>query len=335
VFTGRVFCGQCGSAYAVSDGKFACTGRALMGVCDNRRRVPRQAVEETVLDHIKQHILSTDLLEPSLAAYREEADHALAEHALRTEGDAVRLKEIDQRIVNLSTQLGGTSEASFASQIVLQEIDRLGAEKTRLEHQARLAPGPLGPALEAGAVVERIRATLDDLQQALEGDDREAVRARELVRGLVERVTMRPTPGSIEDGRGAGDLTLTVEGPLAALIDLADLNINRVAKYEHRPTFVLDNATTAYRFSFVLAWRNPRLDAVFADLPLVSKLLDEADVPGPWRCSSKPSPPSASKAGSGWTFGSATPWPISRPKSSPAASTCARQTPAMSGTTGA
>jgi len=56
LFTAKVFCGQCGSAYNVVEGKFACTGRTLKGVCDNSRRAPRQALERTVLSRIKRHI---------------------------------------------------------------------------------------------------------------------------------------------------------------------------------------------------------------------------------------------------------------------------------------
>jgi hypothetical protein len=95
----------------------------------------------------------------------------------------------------------------------------------------------LGPALDTDTIVARIGATLDNLQQALGRDDREASRAHELVRGLVDKLALTPTPGSKADGRGAGDMTVTVEGPLAALIDLADLSIDRVAKHGHRPSW--------------------------------------------------------------------------------------------------
>ena len=279
LFTGKVFCGWCKSTCIVSDGKFLCTGRQQKGICTNSRRVWREAVEESVLGQIKGHLLTTELLEPCISAYREEAQRALAEHADRAQSDTTRLNEVDQRIANLITQLSAAGEATFTSQIVIGEIDRLGAEKTRLENLSKFAPRPVGPALDSATIVERIGATLDDLQQALEGDDREAARARELVRGLVDKLVLSPTPGSDADGRGAGDMTVTVEGPLASLIDLADLPVNRVAKHEHRPMFVLDNATPVYRFSYVLEWRDPRLTTVYADLVVASQLLDESDVP--------------------------------------------------------
>jgi DNA invertase Pin-like site-specific DNA recombinase len=278
-FTGKMFCGSCGEPCIVSDGKFVCTGRSQKGVCTNSRRAPRVAVEQTILARIKDHLLSEELLGPCLEAYRDEAGRALAEHAARTQGDTSRLAEIDKRIANLMTQLGAATEASFASQMMLAEVDKLGQEKARLEHQISQAPRPLGPTMDTDAVVDRIRATLDDLQAALERDDREAVRATELVRGLVDRVVLTPTSGSAADGRGAGDMTVTVEGPLAALIDLGGLSVDRVTKHGHRPTFILDNATSVWRFTYLLKWRDPRLSVVYADLPVASKLLDHADVP--------------------------------------------------------
>jgi DNA invertase Pin-like site-specific DNA recombinase len=279
VFTGKVFCGRCGCTSIVSDGKFVCTGHQQNGVCDNTRRVWREAVESSVLGRIKQHLLSADLLGPCLEAYREESERALADHAALTEGGTARLREIGQQIANLMIQLGASGEASFSSQMLLAEVDRLGAEKARLEHQIKLAPRPSLPALGTDTIIERIGLTLDDLQQALQLDDREASRARELVRGLIDRLVLSPTPDSKTDGRGAGDMTVTAEGPLAALIDLADLSIDRVTKHGRRPTFILDNATSVWRFSYVLEWRDTRLSVVRADMPILSKLLDEADVP--------------------------------------------------------
>lgn len=43
--------------------------------------------------------------------------------------------------------------------------------------------------------------------------------------------------------------------------------------------FGLDNATSVWAFSYPLVWRDPRLATVRADLPIIARLLDEADVP--------------------------------------------------------
>ena len=279
VFTGKVHCGVCNSTCIVSDGKYVCTGRQQKGICSNPRRVPREAVEASIFDRIKVHVLNTAVLGPALSAFREEVERARADHAAKVESQGGRLKEIDQRITNLMVQLGGAGEASFASQLLMGELERLGVEKRGLERQVKLAPPPRPVVGDAKAIIASISNTLDTLHQALQTDDAEASRATALLRGLITRIVLAPTPGSITDGRGAGDMTVTVEGPMAALIDLADLNVDRVAKNGHRPMFSLDNATSVWTFSYVLEWRDPRLATVRADLPIIARLLDEADVP--------------------------------------------------------
>jgi hypothetical protein len=160
----------------------------------------------------------------------------------------------------------------------MQELDRLGAEKQRLDHEAKLRPQTAPQALDPSSIVARIRASLHNLQGLLESEDREAVRARELVRGLIDRIVLTPK-GEPADGRGGGDLMVTVEGKLASLINLADLDINSVTKHKHGPMLVLDNGTLGFRFSYPLEWRDPRLAQVYGDLPIIAKLLDEASTP--------------------------------------------------------
>lgn len=278
VFTGKVSCGVCGSSCIVSDGKYVCTGRQQKGICINSRRAPREAVETSIFDRIKVHVLNTAVAGPALTAFREEVERARADHAARVESQAARLKAIDQEISNLRVQLRAEAEDSFTSQILREDVNQLGAEKRRMEQQARLAPPPPVSG-DVKAIIGSISETLDDLHQALQADDAEAARAKELLRGLITKVVLEPKPGSVADGRGAGDMTVTVEGPMAALIDLAGLNVDRVAKHGHRPMFGLDNATSVWAFSYPLVWRDPRLATVRADLPIIARLLDEADVP--------------------------------------------------------
>ncbi|MEH6699933.1 MAG: recombinase family protein [Brevundimonas sp.] len=279
VFTGKVHCGVCNSTCIVSGGKYVCTGRQQKGICSNSRRVPREAVETSIFNRVKVHVLNTAVLGPALSAFREEVERARADHAAKVQSQGGRLKDIDQRISNLMVQLGGAAESSFASQMLLAELERLGAEKRGLERQVKQAPPPPPVGGDVEAIIASISGTLDDLHAMLQADDAEASRAKELLRGLITRIVLAPTPGSVTDGRGAGDMTVTVEGPMAALIDLASFNVDRVAKHGHRPMFDLGNAIDVWTFSYVLEWRDPRLATVRADLPIVARLLDEADVP--------------------------------------------------------
>lgn len=276
-FSGNVYCGDCGSTAVVCDGKYVCTGRRDKGICNNSRRVHRDAVEATIYQRLKAHVLNTIVLGPALEAFREEVNQAQSDHARKLETQTSQLKDTKKRIENLMAQLSNASESSFASQMLLEELERLGAEKRRLEAQIKRAP-PTPVAGSTEDILASISNTLETLSEHLQADDPEASRAKELLRGLVSKVVLRPV-GAKTDGRGAGDMRVTVEGPLASLIDLANMDINRVTKHGHRPMFELDNANIVWRFSYELAWRDPRLATVRADLPTIALLLDEADAP--------------------------------------------------------
>jgi len=276
-FSGNVFCGECGSPAIVNGGKYLCTGRRDFGNCSNSRRVPRELVEATVFERLKTHILNTTVLGPALDAYRDEVQQAQAGHAERREKLEGELTHIDKRVKNITMQLTDAGEKSYATQILVEELEQLGGEKARVETQIKRSPPASVPG-ETDEIISAISDTIDDLSATLEADDPEAARAKELLRGLITKVTLTPI-GASSDGRGTGDVRVSVEGPIANLIDLADMDINRVTKNGHRPMFDLDNANLVWSFSYVVQWENPRLEAVLCDLPVIARLLDEADVP--------------------------------------------------------
>lgn len=279
VFTGKVFCGECHSTCIVNDGKFVCTGHNQKGICGNTRRVFREQVEATVLSRIKDELLSEALIEPSLAVYRQEAEQARTEYLGRVQSTAARMAQIDKDIASITRKLIDIDDDTFTSKVLSDELEKLGLEKARLTQGVGSEPSMPIQALDVAAVVERIGQALDNLQAELEGDDREASRATEVIRQLVEKIILTPTPGTISDGRGAGDLLVTVVGPLANLIELADLPINRVTKREHGPMFSLGNGNVVWTFMYPLLWEDPRAPTMKADDDIIARLLDVADVP--------------------------------------------------------
>ena len=283
LFTGLLTCGYCGSAYIVMNKRLGCVGRAKTGACTNSRRVERQDVEETILERLKAHLLGPELLEPCLSEYRTEAQRAAVEYAGRAELGQARLKEIEQRIANLVGQLGDANGTSFAGRVMMQEIDRLEGERQRLEREAKQKPPALAPVLDAHSVAGRIGATLEQLRTALESDDREAARAREVLRSLIAGIVISPIPGSEVDGRGAGPVMITVHGRLAELLGLADITVDRAIQHGYRTEASLDGRTLGFRFSYLLFRHDPRTRQTFADLPVLSRVLDRALVPAPRR----------------------------------------------------
>jgi DNA invertase Pin-like site-specific DNA recombinase len=279
LFSGRYVCGECGQPYVVMNRRLGCTGKTLKGICNNSRRVPREQVEDAVLERVKAHLLLPELLEPCLEAYRAEAERAFAEHSVNADQGRRRLKDVEQRINNLVGQLGDPKESPFAKKVVMEEIDRLESERQRLEREAKREPRPVGPALDAVSVVNALKTKLNQFRTSLELDDREAARARESLRDLVEEIVISPAPGTAVDGRGAGPVMITVRGRLAELLALSDIPINRNIQHEPRTETLLDSSIIGFKFSFALDYRDPRRRQVFADLPVLAHVLDHADAP--------------------------------------------------------
>lgn len=279
VFTGKVRCGECGHSCIVSGGKYICTGRTQHRVCNNQRRVFREHVEEAIFDRLKTVLFETLQLEPCIDAYRDEVEKARAEANVSRKAARERLNTIEREMTNIVGQLKGMSEGSFAAAALKEELEKLGGERAKLDATLRLQSTEAPPVEETEVVIERISKTVTQLRVALESDDKEAVRARGLLGTLIDKVILSPKPGTKVDGRGAGDITIRVEGSVAALVNLSGLEINRVTKDSCGPSLILDNAKADWSFEIDYSWVDPRLSIVLADLPYLEALLDAAVVP--------------------------------------------------------
>lgn len=278
MLSGLVRCGVCGKSYAVVSDKLSCIGSARQGTCDNRRRVDREDLEDLVLSGLKGRLLSPHLIEPYLAEYRAEIERANADQAAKAEAGVARLKELERQIANIMDQVRDGQLKGLAGELMMKELDRLEAERQRFERQTRVKPRAQPSVMQAEAVVARLKVMVDDLRTALAGDDREAGRARDVIRSLIERVTLTPIELDRPDKRGQGPVRVTVEGALSTLIDLADEA--GVIQYSSHPGTTLDPATAQFRYYVDYIPEDERVDAqTYADLPLVSRLLDDTDVP--------------------------------------------------------
>ena len=282
IFTGRVHCGECGGTCLVCDGRYLCTGRRDLGTCSNSRRVKRGVMEATVLDEFKLYLLSSELVRPCVAAYRDEVARAQIERSHKLESLKARSLELTGRVRRLMDLLASAATPSgFGAQALMAELDKLEAERVRVDNElATSGPDRSTTPIDEDAIVGAIRTSIEELERVLESDDREASRAREIIRGLVTKVTLTPH-GPLADGRGGGDVRITVEGPLGALMDLADPGASHATKAEHGPMLSLGDATLQFAFSYVLEWRDPRLGQVYADVAVVSQVLDGAAAPVP------------------------------------------------------
>ena len=132
LFSGLLKCGCCGSGYVVSGrdkrGTYLrCSRMIETGLCDNRRTVGLNSIEDKVLQGIEQHLTSPDLL----AEYVREYHRAYTELRDTT---ARRRADLTKRLAELKTQIKRAVAAvmenprSKAVQAQLRELEDQGDE---------------------------------------------------------------------------------------------------------------------------------------------------------------------------------------------------------------
>ena len=207
LFSGLLRCGVCGGGFSkVSAQHFGCSTARNKGpaACTNRRTIRRDVLEATVLDGLRGRLMDPDLFKVFAEAFTAEWNRLQGEAAAAQTARADELKRVKQQIEHLVDALvAGTPAAAVKDRMAALEQRRLALEA---EAATATAPAPrLHPSL-----AETYRRKVADLTAALARED--GAEAREMVRGLVEVVTLHP------EGDG---LRVELRGELAAILTLA------------------------------------------------------------------------------------------------------------------
>ena len=218
LLSGLTKCGMCGGAFAMTTDRLGCVNRRVQK-CTNARRVDRQEVERLVLDGLRNRIVRSPIIHLFLPEYLKELEEARKEAEGLAEVRTGRLAEVDREIANLLKQVRDGA-SGYAVKLLNENLDALGAERERLDRQAR-APAvtktaPLGP----DEVVARLRVLFDDFGAALSDGGRDAARARDVIRSMITRIDVSPIGDPKKRG---GAVTVAVEGALAAVVQPAIL----------------------------------------------------------------------------------------------------------------
>jgi DNA invertase Pin-like site-specific DNA recombinase len=223
LLTGLTKCGMCGGAFALTTTKLGCVNRRVHA-CDNGRRVVRQDIERVVLDGLRERILQTNMIDSFMSEYLRELEQAskqmVNEDAVRRRRQAVVSREIE----NLLKQVRAGASV-YAAKHLNANLETLALEQERLACESRAGSSTAPAAVSPEAVRKRLRTLLDNLDTALLGDERDAARARDIVRSFISRITVTPIDGDgPPDGRGCGPVRVTVDGSITALLDHTLLN---------------------------------------------------------------------------------------------------------------
>jgi site-specific DNA recombinase len=206
LLTGLVFCGCCGGPYAaVGRDYLACSAARKLGTCTARKAIRRSVLEGVVLD-----LLKTRLMEPdAVAAFVK--DHAELSNSQMTERAQDRSR-LEAERASIGRKLEGLYDAIAEGLRSPGLQDKLLAMEGRIAvitaDLASPAPSPvrLNPNLS-----ELYRRKVTELAITL-ADPAIAQPAREVVRGLIERVSVR-----WEEGQAV----VALDGALTAMIGLA------------------------------------------------------------------------------------------------------------------
>ena len=210
VFSGLIFCAECGSAYTVKNrDQLACAAHREKGTCANNRTIRMAELERRVLDGLRRELLAPENIELLVTEYgRERARRAQSERRERHD-IARRIAQLGERLKRLVNEIAdgvatrATREQLFADEA---ERERLEAELGRLETQSRQVI-ELHP-----RAIARYQERVAGLTAALRNNS--SLEALTMMRGLVDRIDVRPLPAR-------GRVALTAHGLIAGLVGYA------------------------------------------------------------------------------------------------------------------
>ncbi len=210
LLSGLTRCGQCGGAYTMrSSDRLGCVAHREKGTCDNSRTVLQVELERRVLAGIKDQLLTPRAFEQFAEEYRET-------YRRRRGGLNQRLSEINRKLKANRDGIGRIVDAiaeGTASKALKAKLERLEEESENLNAEQKALvteqPPELHPNLPA-----LYRSQVGDLERALTRTPVERASASEIIRSLISRIVVSP-------GEGRGAVTISVEGSIPAILDLA------------------------------------------------------------------------------------------------------------------
>ncbi|KGM34183.1 recombinase family protein, partial [Inquilinus limosus] len=206
LFAGLVKCGCCGGGYAkISKDLLGCATARNKGTCDNRLNMRRNALEESVLNGLRTHLMEPELFREFCEEFTREVNRLRMER--RADLDAWRNK-----LARIEKQIRGIIQAiedGMYQPSMKVRMSELEQEKAELE--ARLSGAEEPPPLLHPNLAEVFRQQIAALHEKLQAEETKT-EAAAIVRGLVDRITLVPEGGS---------LSIVLRGDLAAMLAFA------------------------------------------------------------------------------------------------------------------
>ena len=206
LFAGLVKCGCCGGGYSmISKDLLGCSAARNKGTCGNFRNIRRDALEASVLNGLRVHLMEPTLFKEFCDEFTREMNRLRIEK--RTDHDAWR-----RELAKIEKQIGGIIGAikdGMYMPSMKAEMEALEGRKAELTGMLASATEP--PPLLHPNMAEVYRLRIAALHERLQSEETKA-EAADILRSLVDRITLQP------DGNG---LAIVLRGDLAAMLSFA------------------------------------------------------------------------------------------------------------------
>lgn len=262
LLSGLLTCGMCGNSYIVSGtSEVACSGRVERGICSNRRRVHRDELENAVLGLLREHLLDSAVVTSYLKSFRAEHKRLLEQVNCEAVALLRKVEKSQQELDRLIAAVATEDDIGSARAVLLMSIEGRSNELERLKEEAEKVQAETGhvralPPYDAKKILQALQMQLESLARYVSADNPDSARAREVIRDLIDRITIRPA--GKEDGRGSGPVQVTIEGRIASLLKhgesstdrVVQLGLGTITQLNHvtwRATATLENANKAQK----------------------------------------------------------------------------------------
>ena len=189
----------------ISKDLMGCSTARNKGTCDNRVNIRRDALEASILNGLRKHLMGPELFKEFCAEFTKEVNRLRMERGADLEVWKSELERTDRELDKMvDAILQGFPPAKLKDKA--EKLEARKAELTELLANADEPPPFLHPNM-AQIYQDRIRQLYENLQR-----EEERAQAAEVFRSLVDQVTLIP-----EDG----ELAIVLRGDLGAILRFA------------------------------------------------------------------------------------------------------------------
>jgi site-specific DNA recombinase len=208
LFSYLLKCGECGSGFSMVSGTHVgCSGARNKGICENRKTMHREKLEQKVLGTLRTHLMDPDLCEEFCIEYTKRINQIRANHNASLSGYRAELKKLERERQKLVQSIKDGVPGS-----ILKD-DAVRIEKRKEELEDLLENTEEAPVLFHPNMAKRYHQEIVRLIESLNVEDHRA-EAAELIRSLIDRVVL--TRSSDRD-----ELVIDLHGDLAGILAVA------------------------------------------------------------------------------------------------------------------